>query len=300
MEKKHIPVLVQEVIEQLHIVDGGVYIDATFGAGGHTQALLLSNPTISIIALDWDKKSIEKFGPNLEEQFKERLRIMWSNFSLIDRVLKKLHIKEVDGIIADFGTSLMHFKEREGFSFLVNTPLDMRMSPAHQKITAAQILNEASVDELTTILNRGGEIQFAYKIAKEIVDWRKKYPLERTQDLVNIVEKVIGKNYKKIHGATKTFQALRIAVNKEIENIHAFLINAIPFLKQHGRIACISFHSLEDAKVKELYQQYERMHILKMVHKKPIVPTPEEIVENPSSRSAKLRIAEKISATLTI
>lgn len=300
MEKKHVPVLVQEVIEKLHIVDNGVYIDATFGAGGHTQALLLSNPTISVIALDWDKKSIENFGPELEEKFKGRLRIVWSNFSHVDRVLKKLAIKSVDGILADFGTSLMHFKEREGFSFLLDTPLDMRMSPGHQKITAAHILNQASLDELTTILNRGGEVQFAYKIAKEIIEWRKKRALETTKDLVSIVEKVMGKNYKKIHGATKTFQALRIAVNKEIENIHAFLINAIPFLKQDGRIVCISFHSLEDAKVKELYQQYERMKILKIVYKKPIVATKEEVLENPSSRSAKLRVAEKIAATLTI
>jgi len=294
MEKKHIPVLVKEVIEQLHVVDSGLYVDATFGAGGHTTALLLSNPTISVVALDWDKKSIEEFGPALQETFKERLHIVWSNFSHIDRVLKKLKIQHVDGILADFGTSLMHFKEREGFSFAIDTPLDMRMSPAHQKITASNIVNEASLDELTIILNRGGEVQFAYKIAKAIVEQRKRHFIETTKNLADIVEKVVGRNYKKIHAATKTFQALRIAVNKEIENIHAFLTNATPFLKQGGRIACISFHSLEDAKVKEFYQQYAIMNILEIINKKPIIADTEELLSNPSSRSAKLRVAEKL------
>lgn len=292
--KKHIPVLKKEVIEALNLKNNGIYIDATFGAGGHTEALLETNNTISVIALDWDKKSIETYGPPLQEQFGSRLMLEWSNFALIHRVMKKLNIKSVDGILADFGTSLMHFKERAGFSFHTDTPLDMRMSPAHQKITAHDILMQASLQELTHILNRGGEEQWAYKIAQKIVATRKNEPLETTSQLAHLVEYIIGKKKNKIHPATKTFQAIRIAVNKEIENIHGFLINAIPFLKKDGRFVCISFHSLEDQEVKNFFLNSATEKLVKIITKKPIVPSPEEVEENSSSRSAKLRIAEKL------
>lgn len=293
--KKHISVLKQEVIDALSIKDGGIYIDATFGAGGHTKAILETNSTVSVVALDWDKKSIELYGPPLQERFRSRLQIIWSNFSHVHRAIKKAHIQSVDGILADFGTSLMHFKERAGFSFYDDTPLDMRMSSSHQRITAHTILNEASLKELTHILHYGGEEQWAYKIAQKIIEVRKKTPLETTTQLAHIVEQVIGKKKKKIHPATKTFQAIRIAVNKEIDNIHAFLINALPILKPGGRFVCISFHSREDQEVKRFFTESATKQLVKIVTKKPIVPDIKEIEENPSARSAKLRIVEKLA-----
>jgi len=292
--EKHIPVLKKEVIDALSVKDNGIYVDATFGAGGHTQALLEANSTISVIALDWDKKSIEAYGPPLQAQFGSRLLLEWSNFAHIHRVMKKLKIQAFDGILADFGTSLMHFKERAGFSFYTDTPLDMRMSPAHQKITAQDILGQASLEELTYILNHGGEEQWAYKIAQEIIAIRKKNPIETTAQLAHLVEHVIGKKKNKFHPATKTFQAIRIAVNKEIENIHGFLINALPFLRKNGRFVCISFHSLEDQEVKRFFLDSAAQNLVKIITKKPFCATPEEIAQNPSSRSAKLRIAEKL------
>jgi len=291
---KHIPVLKGEVLESLALKEGGIYVDATFGAGGHTEAILQANDSISVIALDWDKKSIETYGPELQERFGSRLRIEWSNFAHIHRVMKKLKIQSVDGILADFGTSLMHFKERAGFSFHEDTPLDMRMSPAHQRITAQNIIAQASLKELTHLLHHGGEERWAYKIAQEIVEMRKREPIETTAQLARIVEQVIGKKKGKIHPATKTFQAIRIAVNKEIENIHAFLINALPFIKSGGRLVCISFHSLEDLEVKTFFTESATAGLVKIITKKPIVPGPEEIEQNPSARSAKLRIAEKL------
>lgn len=292
--KKHISVLKQEAIDALKLKDSGIYIDATFGAGGHTEALLEANDSISVVAIDWDKKSIESYSQPLQERFGSRLQVAWSNFAHIHRVMKKLNIESVDGILADFGTSLMHFKERAGFSFHEDTLLDMRMSPAHQKITAQDILREASLQELTRILNHGGEERWAYKIAQEIVATRKKIPIETTAQLAQIVEHVIGKKKSKTHPATKTFQAIRIAVNKEIDNIHAFLINALPFLKKGGRFACISFHSLEDQEVKNFFTNAGTQKLVKIITKKPIVPSEQEVINNPSARSAKLRIAEKL------
>jgi 16S rRNA (cytosine1402-N4)-methyltransferase len=291
---KHVSVLTKEVLAQLAPIDNGIYIDATFGAGGHSRALLSHNPKIKVIALDWDKKSIDTYAPELQAEFGSRFQVVWSNFAHIFRVAKKLNLTQVDGILADFGTSMMHFTQREGFSFSRETELDMRMSPAHQKTTAKDIVNFASVQELTAILHRGGEERFAYAIAKAIADQRKRKKIETTIELAHIVESVRGKKkHGSIHPATQTFQAIRIAVNKELENIHAFLINSLPLLKKGGRIACISFHSLEDREVKEFFHQKTNEAVLTIITKKAITASDEEIAQNPSSRSAKLRVAEK-------
>ncbi len=292
----HKSVLVKEVITNLALKPGGLYIDATFGGGGHTRAILQAEPTCKIIAIDWDKKAIETNAPALEEEFGERLKVVWSNFSLLYKVMKKEHVTEIDGILADFGTSQYQIHQKAGFSFQNNTPLDMRMAPSHQRQTAAEIVNKATEKELLNILYTYGEESQAKKIVKAIVEARERHYISTTGQLVQIIESVIHvqtfKHHRGIHPATKTFQALRIVVNHELENIENFLKIATSFLKPDGRMVCISFHSLEDRIVKTFFREHQ--HELEALTKKPITASQEELDENPSSRSAKLRAARKI------
>ncbi|MEX0940616.1 MAG: 16S rRNA (cytosine(1402)-N(4))-methyltransferase RsmH [Candidatus Babeliales bacterium] len=300
MEKEkpyHIPVLVKEVLEYLAPRPDGIYLDVTFGGGGHTRAILAHEPKCEVVAMDWDLSALERNGLPLQEEFPDRLTLVWGNFTQLDKKLKKVGIHSVDGILADFGTSQFQLTERPGFSFHADTELDMRMSSAHQKITAADVVNNATEKELITIFKELGEEHQARAIARLIVQERKKKKIKTTKQLTQIIERIKGpKGPKRIHPATKAFQALRIYVNKELENIAAFFPAALRVLKPGGKLVCISFHSLEDRLVKQFFKELATQAEPKarLLAPKAISASPEEVAQNSASRSAKLRAIELI------
>ncbi len=288
----HKPVLVNEVIEYMALKPHGTYVDATFGGGGHTRALLTAQPKCHVIAFDWDKNAIELNGPELLMEFEERLTLQWGNFAQITQLLKKLKVTQVDGILADFGTSQYQISESAGFSFNTDTPLDMRMSPGHFKTTAYDVINRASQEELAQIFYEFGEEHSSRKIAAYIVKHRKEVGfIETTKELADVILKVIPRYSRPIHPATKVFQALRIFVNDELNNIKSLLTQSLSLLSPGGHIVCISFHSLEDRIVKQFFKAHSQE--LTTLTKKVVTASAEELASNPSSRSAKLRAAEK-------
>ncbi|HEV2916736.1 MAG TPA: 16S rRNA (cytosine(1402)-N(4))-methyltransferase RsmH [Candidatus Babeliales bacterium] len=289
----HTAVLVQEVVDYLITKPGGMYLDVTFGAGGHTQAILEKDKTCRVIALDWDMRTLDTYGPPLKELYGERLCLLWGNFAQLYAIVKKEHIPKMHGILADFGTSQMQLFERAGFSFSIDTPLDMRMSPAHQLVTAAQVVNSSSEEKLKQIFWQLGQERFSGLIARAIVQRRQEKKFSMTNDLAKVVASAIPiKGNKRLHPATKVFQALRIYVNHELENIRSFLAEATRLLLPGGRLVCISFHSLEDGLVKDFYKNRELEGIGHIITKKVIVPSQKEVDQNPSSRSAKMRVFE--------
>lgn len=289
----HKPVLLEEVIEYLNLKPGGIYLDVTFGGGGHTRAILEREPGCSVIAVDWDSVALEKNGYPLQEEFLGRLTLLWSNFSQIDKKLIKEGLGPVDGILADFGTSQYQLIERDGFSFNKDTPLDMRMSPAHQKVTAEEIINKATEKKLVEIFSELGQESRSKSIARAIVNERAKYAIKTTRQLAVIVERIVPRGIKKTHPATQVFQALRMYVNKELENIHSFLIASLRVLKPGGRLLCISFHSLEDREVKQFFKVHAIQEpLLETITPNVVAASEHEVHENPSSRSAKLRVAQ--------
>lgn len=294
----HKPVLVEEVLTYLNPMPGKVYIDATFGSGGHTRAILTREPKCKVVAFDWDAKSVDMYGPALQEEFGDRLRLVWGNFALLYKLLKKEKIDHVDGLLADFGTSQMQIVEREGFSFNRDTPLDMRMSPAHHQTSAADILRGATEQELRELFWEFGEEMYAKQIARAIVTHRKQYPIKTTKQLADLItDAVPGSAFKrKIHPATKVFQALRIYLNRELDNISSLLPTALRVVNPGGRIVAISFHSLEDRLVKQFFKNHERQLHLSILTPRVVVPTEDEIQENPASRSARLRAAEVLQS----
>jgi 16S rRNA (cytosine1402-N4)-methyltransferase len=291
----HIPVLLEESIIGLSPERGGNYLDVTFGQGGHTRTLLERYQGITLYALDWNLDTIEKNAPALKVLYQERFNPIWGSFALLYRIVKKHDLPKFDGILADFGTTTEQLVEGEGFSFYNETFLDMRMSTAHYKVTAAEILNSASVKELEYIFSTFGEEPYSKKIAQTIVSKRAEEPIKTTKQLALLVEKIVGWKKKGIHPATKIFQALRIAVNHELDNIKSFLPVASDALNIGGRLVCITFHSLEDRIVKQFMIQKEREGNYKVITKKAIQPSEEEVSKNKPSRSAKLRILERIS-----
>lgn len=294
--KYHKSVLIKEVIDYLAPKNKGVYVDATFGGGGHTKAILDANPSCTVIAFDWDKIALDRNGEPLKEIYGDRLKLVWGNFAQVSFLLKRIGIDKVDGMLADFGTSQFQIKEKAGFSFKNDAPLDMRMSSAHQKITAADVLNTASADQLRKIFWEYGEERAANKIVKEILDYRKTKKFKTTGQLVEVIENVLTpQREKKIHPATRVFQALRIYVNDELGNINSFLKASLDIVKPGGRVVCISFHSLEDRIVKRFFQENKKNVLGKgfeILTPKVVVPSEQEILNNPSSRSSKLRAAQ--------
>ncbi len=286
----HISVLPHEVVEYLAPKPHGIYVDATFGGGGHTRLILEAEPTCTVLGIDWDMNALDTNAPPLEEKYGERFVPILGSFSHLERLLKRFDYDKVDGILADFGTSQYQIKELPGFSFSKPTPLDMRMSPAHYKTTAYDVVNKATEKELAEILFTYGEERASRKIAKLIVQERKKKPIATTTELADIVKKVVKPFSRSIHPATKTFQALRIFVNEELKNITSLLVQSLRVLNSGGRIVCISFHSLEDRIVKQFFKEHREQ--LDILTKKVVLPTEDEISENPSSRSAKLRAAQ--------
>jgi len=293
----HKTVLVNEVLQYLNPQPDRLYCDVTFGSGGHTKAILNYQQNCKVVALDWDATSIETYAPELESIYSDRLQVIWGNFSQLYRLLKKAGITKVDGILADFGTSQMHLKERAGFSFQRDSLLDMRMSPAHQQITAADIVNKASEEKLSQIFWQLGQEAHAKKIAQAIIAARQQKKIKTTRQLALIIEKIMPKkrgNALKIHPATKVFQALRMYVNHELNNIQGFLSSAMQVLHSGGLLLCISFHSLEDRVVKQFFRERAEEGRLEIITKKVVIPTKEEVAQNPSARSAKLRVARFI------
>ncbi|MFH1832409.1 MAG: 16S rRNA (cytosine(1402)-N(4))-methyltransferase RsmH [bacterium] len=289
----HKSVLIQEVLTYLDPKPNKLYIDATFGGGGHTKAILDHEPNCHVIALDWDTQAIEHNAQSLTNQYGDRLKILWGNFALIHQLLKKENISNFDGILADFGTSQHQLFEKEGFSFNIDSPLDMRMSTAHQKTTARNIVNLYTEKQLAQILFDYADEFHSRKIAKAILEYRSKKSITTTKELAQIVERAIGgahyKN-KSVHAATKTFQALRIEVNHELDNIKSLMAASLRMLSHDGRMVFISFHSLEDRLVKTFFKNTPELEILTP---KPIIASDEEMQLNRSSRSAKLRAARK-------
>lgn len=290
----HKAVLTKQVIEYLDPQPGKTYLDVTFGSGGHTRAILEKEPMCKVVAVDWDTRAFDLFSGPLIEEFGGRLTLLWGNFAHLYKTLKKAGIEKVDGILADFGTSQVQISQRAGFSVYKDTPLDMRMSPAHQKMTAAEVLNKSSEEKLRELFFQLGEERNAKAIARAIVNQRQKEKFRTTGQLVDLIERVVPvKGRSRIHPATKVFQALRIYVNDELNNIQALLSTALTILNPEGRLVCISFHSLEDRLVKQFIAQHK--DVLENLTPKVVVAEPDELRINPSARSAKLRAARFMS-----
>lgn len=307
-ENQHVSVLLEETVRWLAPKVGDTIVDATLGLGGHSRAILESDPTVKVIGIDQDPQAIAIATGRLES-FDDRFKIVRANFGDLKRVVKQ----PVDGIIADLGVSSLQFDSPErGFSFRFDAPLDMRMDPELDDETAAELLARLSETEIADLIYTLGEERQSRRIARRIV-WKREIgePVTTTAELAETVEKAIGRKPKdKIHPATRTFQALRIAVNRELEVLEQFLADAIDLLKTDGRLAVITFHSLEDRIVKQAFLKYsgrcscpprlpqcicgaERK--VEILTRKPVVPGEIEIAENPRARSAKLRVCRKLS-----
>ena len=309
---KHIPVLYEEVLEYLDPQPNQHFIDGTFGGGGHTLGILeKTSPNGEVIAFDQDADVIERFKQRKDKNninnIEKRLHIINSNFDKLKQKYDERFSIHISGVLLDLGLSSDQLEVSErGFSFQKSEPLDMRMQKGSDTETAADIVNAYSQADLEKILRVYGEEDNARSIAQEIVKTRKRNKILTTSQLVDIVEQTISPQRsvgnkpavarrRRIHPATKTFQALRIAVNRELEKIRSVLPQAVEVLEPGGRIVVISFHSLEDKIAKQFFKEQERAGVLKIITKKPVKPTHKEIKENPRSRSAVMRVAQKTS-----
>jgi len=299
MEFGHIPVLVEEVMSLLQCGPQKTYVDATLGGGGHALEILKrTEPDGILIGIDWDEDAIAEATKALMP-FGARAKIARENFVHLPELLKSLKIEEVDGILLDLGLSSLQIEDTErGFSLKGEGPLDMRMDQRLER-RAADLVNRLSLQELQETLSEYGEERWARGIAKAIVEERARTPIETPQALRRIVHRAIPRRFhsRKIDPATKTFQAFRIRVNEELENLKEILETGWRLLRKGGRICVISFHSLEDRMVKETFRRLEREgedgSVLRVITKKPIRPSEEERRRNPRSRSARLRCAER-------
>lgn len=293
----HTSVMLAEVVSHLQPRAGGLYVDATVGGGGHTEALLrASAPDGRVIGLDWDGEAMAASRERLRGG-DDRVQLVTADFGQLQNVLATAGVAGVDGVLFDLGVSSRQLDEpARGFSFLRDGPLDMRMSP-QTAITARELLATARAEELVRILMEYGEERRARAIARRIVAERERQPLETTTQLARLVERVLGpQRGRRIHPATRVFQAVRIAVNDELGQLRRGLEAAVAVLKPGGRVAVISFHSLEDRIVKWFFrgEAGKETPTLRIVTKKPVVPGDEEMNANPRARSAKLRVAEKL------
>lgn len=289
----HIPVMLEEVMNYLNIIPEGIYIDATVGTGGHSKEILkrLEGRGL-LIGFDRDSESI-KITENILKNLGFKFILINKAFNEIPNALNMLSINKVDGILYDLGMSSFQLEEgKRGFSFKnLDEPLDMRFS-IDEKIKASDILNSYSQRALERIFFEYGEEPFSKKVAKLIVEERKKKPFSRVEDLVSLIEKNIPR--RKIHPATRIFQALRIVVNNELEILEDSLKNIIPFLKKGARVVILTYHSLEDRIVKNFFKNSEKEGKIKIIMKKILRPSKEEIERNPRARSAKMRVGERV------
>jgi 16S rRNA (cytosine1402-N4)-methyltransferase len=309
MSDRHIPVLAREVVDALSPHDGGRYIDGTFGAGGYTAAML-DRADCQVIALDRDPDAIAQ-GQALARRYAPRLRLIEGRFGDMAELLSAEGVEEVDGVALDLGVSSMQFDQPDrGFSFRASGPLDMRMEKAGA--SAADLVNEGEEAELADIIFRYGEERRSRRVAHAIVGARKHKRIETTGELAEIVRRAVGPQGRdESDPATRTFQALRIAVNDELGELERGLVAAEQVLAPGGRVAVVSFHSLEDRAVKEFVRARAgripgpsrhappraeaQPAALRDLTRKPVVPSAAEIAANPRARSARLRVAEKIA-----
>jgi len=304
MDSFHIPVLLKEVLHYLiPKKGGGVYIDCTLGGGGHSKAILERiYPDGLLIGIDRDIEAIKAARKELSN-FLDRAILIRDNFKNLEEILSNLKIKVVSGVLFDLGVSSHQLRERErGFSFREDGHLDMRMDPT-QKFNASTLINNYTEEELVRIFGKYGEERFSKRIARLIVLERQKNPITTTKQLADLVIRALPKAKKRgrwrIHPATRVFQAIRIEVNQELDLLEKSLNQVIKVLEDKGRICVISYHSLEDRIVKNVFKKAEREKVakenygLKIITKKPIRASQEEIKRNPKARSAKLRVAEK-------
>jgi len=296
-ESVHKTVLLNETIEGLNLKDNSLVLDATFGGGGHSKEILERFPKTKIIALDQDKSAWEKAKSKFKD-LEKRIFFVNANFRDMDSQENFQKFHGFEAIIFDLGLSSDQLENSgRGFSFMKDEPLLMTMkeNPLPEDLTAIDVVNSWSEESLADIIYGYGEERFARRIAKGIIETRKKQRIERTSDLVKIIEASVPKAYKRqrLHFATKTFQALRIAVNDELGALQMGLTKGFEVLKKEGRMVVISFHSLEDRIVKRFYKEKEKQGEAKLINKKPIIAQEAEIKNNPRARSGKLRILEK-------
>jgi len=299
----HIPVLQKEVIKYLDPKTNENFIDCTIGGGGHALAILEKiQPNGKVLGVDWDEEIIRRL------KIKNNLILVCDNFANLKKFIKKYNFENISGVLFDLGYCSWHLEESgRGFSFLRNEPLDMRYNIKSKILTAEKIVNEWSEDALERILKEYGEERYAGRIARKIIEARKLRPIKTTFQLVELIKRAMpGRyHYRKIsrrkargflrdrHPATRTFQALRIAVNDELNNFKKALPQALEALEPDGKLVIISFHSLEDRIAKNFFKDRAEKGLVKILTKKPIKPSTEEIKINPRSRSAKLRACLK-------
>lgn len=294
----HFPVLKKEAIEYLNPKPNENFIDCTVGFGGHALAILENNgPKGKVLGIEADSEVIKNTKSEIEKSgHKNRVILISDNFVNLKEIVKREKIGKISGILLDLGMSSWHLAESgRGFSFLKKEPLDMRYSLLNP-LTAEKIVNYWSEQEIERILREYGEERFSQRIAKEIVEERKFREIKSTSQLTEIIKRAVPGWYQhqRINPATRTFQALRIVVNDELNNLIKVLPETIEVLNAGGRIVVISFHSLEDRIVKNFFRDKAKENLLKILTKKPIGPSAKEIKINPRSRSAKLRAAVKI------
>lgn len=295
----HIPVLQKEVLQYLDSRPNENFIDCTAGEGGHTFAILEKNgPKGKVFAIEIDSELHERLKDLKKRipQVKKRLILIQDSYINLKEIVKKSKVRSVSGILFDLGLSSWHLEEsKRGFSFLRSEPLDMRYDLSNP-LTAEKILNFWSKQDIEKILKEYGEEKYATIIAERIIEERKIKPITKTSQLTGIIKNSVPKRYQngRLHFATKTFQALRIAVNDELNNFKKALPQALEILKKNGRLIVISFHSLEDRIIKNFLKEGAKEGSLKILTKKPIRPNFQEIKINPRSRSAKLRAAIKL------
>ncbi len=309
MEIDHLPVMVEEVISYLDLKDGGYYLDGTIGLGGHAINILKHKEgNINLLGIDQDKRSIEIAKKRIEEAgFESCVILVNARFSEFSMVMKRIGWNGLDGALLDLGISSFQLTDPDkGLSFIRDFPLDMRLNPAFSAVSAKDVVNFYDYRKIKEIIKRYGEDPFASKIAKAIVKYREKKKIETTSELAKIVESaypVKVREKSKNHPATRTFQALRIYVNNELEELKNFLKQIPFFLNPKGRVVIISFHSLEDRLVKKFFRYFEKEDKklmekglrFKVLTPKPLVPKENEIRRNIRSRSAKMRVAEVVN-----
>lgn len=294
MQKLHKPVMVQETIDHLRLKKGDLVLDCTVGLGGHAAQILQAiGPQGFLVGIDRDGDSLEIAKKNLNN-FSRQCALIQKDFRFLDSVLDDLGMTQVDSILFDLGLSSYQLESSSrGFSIRLNGPLDMRMDQSTY-ISAYDLINSLSYKELSSILKNFGEERFYRNIANHLVRQRIKHPIESTEELKDIILNAIPQRYQhqSIHPATRSFQAFRIAVNRELEALDIALDKAMNYLRKDGTICVIAFHSLEDRIVKQKFRFFAKKDILKIITKKPLRPSRQEVDDNGRARSARLRVAQ--------
>ena len=292
----HIPVMCGEIINYLNLAAGKTIVDATIGMGGHSLKIIERiSPGGKLIGIDRDEDAIKTARSRLGD-YSASCNFVYGNFIDVDKILSDAGVQKVDGILLDLGVSSAQLDDPlRGFSFQNEGPLDMRLDRNSYR-SAYDLVNNLNEDELSELLWNFGEERWHNRIARYLVKEREKHPISTTLELSQAVSRAIPYKYRhyRIHPATRTFQAVRIAVNRELESLEIVIRKAVELLKNNGRICVISFHSLEDRIVKFSFRDFAAKGLLKIITPKPLVPADEEIRQNPKSRSAKLRVAERL------